>query len=68
MHPMNSIHSINQSINSLFFILVLVQSFLHRLLDKWHPQSAPDAKNLRLVPIPDLSRRKGIALKKSDGF
>ena len=64
------IQSINQSTNQLAFVqpLCLVYSFLHRLLDKWHPQPAPDTKDLRLVPIPDLSRRKGITLKKSDGF
>lgn len=46
----------------------LFQSFLNRILDERYSKSALDAKDLCLVPIPDLPRRKRVALKKPESF
>lgn len=51
-----------------FSTLCLFQSFLNRVLDKRNPKSALDAEDLRLVPVPHLSRRKGVALQKPKSF
>ena len=46
----------------------LFQSFLNRVLDKGYSKSALDGQDLCLVPVPDVPRRKRVALKQPKRF